>query len=87
MDVNHHTWSYNVDRSSDRIDNILDASNDNYVEKGNTIPTRNNLTFTNDYYVNVISIFIDIVGSSDMTDRHKRPTLAKMYKAFISERE
>lgn len=84
MEANH-TLSYNVDRSSERMDNILDASNDNYVEKGNDIPARSNLTFTNGYYVNVTAIFIDIVGSSDMTDEHKRPTLAKMYRAFLSE--
>lgn len=84
MEANH-TLSYDVDRSSERMDNILDASNDNYVEKGNNIPVRSNLTFTNGYYVNVTAIFIDIVGSSDMTDEHKRPTLAKMYRAFLSE--
>ena len=84
MEANH-TLSYNVDRSSERMDNILDASNDNYVEKENDIPERSNLTFTNGYYVNVTAIFIDIVGSSDMTNEHKRPTLAKMYRAFLSE--
>ena len=38
-----------------------------------------------DEKVNVNSLFIDIVGSSDMTDVHKRPTLAKIYRCFISE--
>lgn len=82
MEANH-TLSYDVDKSSERMDNILDASNDNYVEKGNNIPVRSNLTFTNGYYVNVTAIFIDIVGSSDMTDEHKRPTLAKCIEHFF----
>lgn len=43
------------------------------------------MTFKNGYYINITAIFIDIVGSSDMTDEHKRPTLAKMYRAFLSE--
>ena len=75
---------YDVNKSSDRMDEILDASNSNYSDK-NYIPTRNSLTYTNGYYVNVTALFIDIVGSSDMTDEHQRPTLAKIYRSFISE--
>lgn len=84
MEANH-TLKYDVDKSSERMDNILNASNGNYAEKGSNIPERNSLTFTNGYYVNVAAIFIDIVGSSNMTDEHKRPMLAKIYRAFISE--
>lgn len=80
----NHTMSYDVEKSVDRMDDILDASDNNYADK-NSIPVRNDLTFKNGYYVNVTTIFIDIVGSSDMTDEHKRPTLAKMYRAFLSE--
>ena len=75
---------YDVEKSASRIDEILDASNSNYADK-TYIPSRDSLTYTNGYYVNVTSLFIDIVGSSDMTNEHKRPTLAKMYRAFISE--
>lgn len=75
---------YDVKKSASRIDEILDASNSNYADK-TSIPSRESLTYTNGYYVNVTSLFIDIVGSSDMTSEHKRPTLAKMYRAFISE--
>ena len=83
MEANH-TMSYDVQKSSERMDEILNASNDNYSDK-DSIPSRSDLTFKNGYYVNVTAIFIDIVGSSDMTDEHKRPTLAKMYRAFLSE--
>lgn len=75
---------YEVEKSASRIDEILDANNSNYADK-TYIPSRSSLTYTNGYYVNVTALFIDIVGSSDMTDEHKRPTLAKMYRAFISE--
>lgn len=83
MEANH-TMPYDVKESSERMDEILNASNDNYSDK-DSIPSRRDLTFKNGYYVNVTAIFIDIVGSSDMTDEHKRPTLAKMYRAFLSE--
>ena len=83
MEANH-TMPYDVKESSERMDEILNASNDNYSDK-DSIPSRSDLTFKNGYYVNVTAIFIDIVGSSDMTDEHKRPTLAKMYRAFLSE--
>ena len=80
----NHTMSYDVDKSSERMDEILNASDNDYCDK-DSISARSDLTFKNGYYVNVTAIFIDIVGSSDMTDEHKRPTLAKMYRAFLSE--
>lgn len=75
---------YDVDKSAERIDDILNASNSSFVDS-NTVPDRSKLTYSNGYYVNITAVFIDIVGSSDMTDEHKRPTLAKMYRAFLSE--
>ena len=76
--------SYDINKSSDRIDEILNASNSNYSDK-NYIPARSTLTYNNGYYVHVTALFIDIVGSSDMTNDHLRPTLAKIYRSFISE--
>ncbi len=76
--------SYDVDKSSDRMDEILDANNSNYSDRDH-VPSRSTLTYNNGYYVNVTALFIDIVGSSDMTDEHLRPTLAKIYRSFISE--
>lgn len=80
----NHTMSYSVEKSSERMDDILDSSNSNFKDT-DSIPLRSELTFKNGYYVNITAIFIDIVGSSDMTDEHRRPTLAKMYRAFLSE--
>lgn len=79
-----NSYTYKVEDSASRIDEILDASDNDYCDK-DSIPSRSDLTYKNGYYVNVIAIFIDIVGSSDMADEHKRPTLAKMYRAFLSE--
>ena len=79
------TYRYNVEDSAQRIDDILNANNDGYQDNGNNIPTRDKLTFKNGYYVNVTALFIDIADSSKLTDGHKRPTLAKMYRSFLSE--
>lgn len=76
--------SYDAAKSADRMDEILNASNSNYSDK-DYIPARSSLTYNNGYYVNATALFIDIVGSSDMTDEHLRPTLAKIYRSFISE--
>ena len=77
--------SYDVEKSAGRIDDILASGNDKYEETNTYIPSRSSLTYTNGYYVYVTALFIDIVGSSDMTDEHTRPVLAKTYRSFISE--
>ena len=77
----NHTMSYDVDKSSDRMDDILNASDNDYCDK-DSIPARSDLTFKNGYYVNVTAIFIDIVGSSDMTDEHKRQHWQKCIEPF-----
>lgn len=76
--------AYDVEKSAKRIDDILSTGNGNFEDKG-YVPSRSVLTHTNGYYVKVTALFIDIVGSSDMTDEHKRPVLAKTYRSFISE--
>lgn len=79
-----NTILFDIDKSSERMDEILNASNDNFCDQKD-VPDRNSLTYKNGYYVNITAVFIDIVGSSDMTNEHKRPTLAKMYRSFLSE--
>lgn len=79
------TYTYKVEDSASIMDDILDASDNDYSDNENNIPSRDKLTFKNGYYVDVTSIFIDIVDSSKLTDGHKRPTLAKMYRCFLSE--
>lgn len=76
--------NFDFEKSLSRIDEILNASSDEYKET-DAIPARTNLTFTNGYYVNCTVLFIDICGSSNMTEEQKRPVLAKIYRSFISE--
>lgn len=79
------TYTYKVEDSASRMDDILEANDNDYVDNGSSIPSREKLTYNSGYYVNVTAVFIDIVNSSKLTDGHKRPTLAKMYRAFLSE--
>lgn len=76
--------SFNLESSLKRIDAILNADN-NQFEEANSIPNRDKLTYTNGFYVNCAALFVDIRESSTMTDEHKRPVLAKVYRSFISE--
>ena len=75
---------YDLNSSVSRIDEILDASNDAFVES-DSIVDREKLTYTNGFYVHCTALFVDIRDSSNMTDAHKRPVLAKIYRSFISE--
>ncbi len=74
---------YNFDSSRSRIDDILNSSS-NFDEK-DTIPKREDLTFTNGYYVSCTSLFIDLRGSSQLTASQQKRVLAKIYRAYISE--
>lgn len=75
---------YDFDASLTRIDEILDASNDSF-EESDSIVDRSKLTYANGFYVKATALFVDIRDSSNMTDAHKRPVLAKIYRSFISE--
>lgn len=75
---------YDYEKSIERIDEILNSSDASY-EDTNSIPSRDQLTFTNGYYVNASVIFIDMRGSKALAEKHTRPVLAKMYRTFISE--
>lgn len=76
--------SYDYEKSFQRIDEIL-ATSENAFEELDSIPSREKLTFTNGFYVYCSALFVDIRGSSDLTDEHYRPKLAKLYRAYISE--
>lgn len=77
-------YKYDLNSSVSRIDEILDASNDAF-EESDSIVDREKLTYTNGFYVHCTALFVDIRDSSNMTDAHKRPVLAKIYRSFISE--
>jgi len=75
---------YDYTASLTRIDELLAGSDASYTESTG-IPGRENLTFTNGYYVDVTVLFIDMRGSKSLADKHTRPVLAKIYRAYISE--
>ncbi|MBE6075094.1 MAG: adenylate/guanylate cyclase domain-containing protein [Selenomonas ruminantium] len=55
-----------------------------YPERDN-IPKESSLTYDNGFYVNVVAIYTDIVGSSKLLAGHKIPTLARLYREFIAK--
>jgi class 3 adenylate cyclase len=75
---------YDLQASTSRIDEILQGHETSY-EEVDSIPSRDKLTFTNGFYVNCSAVFVDIRGSSTLSQRYSRPTLAKIYRAYISE--
>lgn len=76
--------AYDFLKSFDRIDDILSGSDTDYND-ANSIPARSQLTFRNGFYVNCSALFIDIRKSSELAGKYKRPTLAKLYRAYVSE--
>lgn len=75
---------YDYQQSRERIDEILNSSDAEYKDS-KSIPSRDKLTFNNGYYVDCSAIFVDMRKSKDLNSKHKRPTLAKIYKTYISE--
>lgn len=82
MDSNHK--SYNHISSFSRLDEILAASQSNY-EEVKELPDRDRLTYSNGFYAYCSALFVDIRDSSKLPDLYKRPALAKLYRAYISE--
>ncbi|WP_066904170.1 adenylate/guanylate cyclase domain-containing protein [Mycolicibacterium houstonense] len=82
MDGNYK--SYDWVASSARIKEILDQPAGQFIET-NDLPSRDKLTYTNGFYGRCSAVFIDIRNSSGLTQKYKRPTLAKIYRSFISE--
>ena len=75
---------YDFTKSRERIDSILNTSDNNYVES-KIIPNRESLTFSNGYYIFCSAIFIDMRGSKEFSSKHTRPVTAKIYRSYISE--
>ena len=82
MKASYSTYMFTTSR--ERIDGILDSKDTNYEDK-KSIPSPDLLTFDNGFYVNASVMFIDIRGSNDLANKHNRPTLAKIYRSYISE--
>jgi len=84
VNVDGNYSKYDYISSAKRLDEILDQPSGQF-EEANNLPDRDRLTFTNGFYGWCSAIFVDIRDSSGLTDKHTRPTLAKIYRAFISE--
>ncbi|MFC1934668.1 adenylate/guanylate cyclase domain-containing protein [Chloroflexota bacterium] len=76
--------SYTYIDSINRINEILNSPDFNYEDK-DSIPSRDTLSFTNGFYVNCSAMFVDLRDSTGISQKYKRPTLARMYRSFISE--
>lgn len=76
--------SFVLSDSLERIQEILDGADASYEDK-DSIPSRDSLTFTNGFYVNCSALFVDMRGSKELSEKLTKPTLAKIYKAYISE--
>ena len=76
--------AYDFEKSRERIDEILKGSDASYTEK-KSIPSRDELTFTNGFNVWCTAIFVDIRKSKELNKKHTNPVLAKIYKTYISE--
>ena len=76
---------YDFEKSRSRIDDIL-STEDKSFEEVDSIPSRDKLTFTNGFYINKTSaLFVDIVDSSKLPSKYRRPILARIYRSFLSE--
>jgi class 3 adenylate cyclase len=75
--------NYDHERSDSRIKEILDSAET--FDEVNSIPARSALTYSNGFYVNCTALFIDIRGSSNLAEKHTRPVLGKLYRAYLSE--
>lgn len=82
MESNH--INYDFDKGLQRLDNIIDLSDSSFEER-DEIPKRDELRFNNGFYVNCSALFVDIRNSSNLPSVHRRPTLAKIYRSYISE--
>lgn len=55
------------------------------LSKAEGVPARDRLTFTNGFYTYCSSLFVNIRGSAELAKKHRLPTHARLYRAYISE--
>ena len=62
---------------------ILDSAET--FESTDSVPNSDTLSYSNGYYFKCYAIFIDIRDSSTLPNKYQKRTLAKIYRAYISE--
>ena len=75
--------SYIYSDSFDRLQEILDSAET--FEQVDTVPNSDTLSYSNGFYFKCYAIFIDIRDSSTLPTKYQKRTLAKIYRAYISE--
>lgn len=76
--------SFDHARSAERIQDILAVAEGSFQEL-DYIPADDQLTFNNGFYVNCAALMVDVRESSSLPQAHRRPVLAKIYRAYLSE--
>lgn len=82
MDSNFKPYDHVA--SFGRIATILNQADVDY-EEVDALPDRSRLTYTNGFYAYCSALFVDIRKSSALPDKYKRPALARLYRAYVSE--
>lgn len=82
MDSNFKPYDHVA--SASRIRQILNQSDVNYSEV-DSLPDRDRLTYSNGFYAYCSALFVDIRESSKLPSKYRRPTLARLYRAYVSE--
>ncbi|MFE8988983.1 hypothetical protein ACFYMI_14285 [Streptomyces collinus] len=82
MDSNHKPYNH-ID-SARRIKDYLTSTKQDF-EEVDALPDREKLTFSNGFYASCSAIFVDIRESSKLPSHYKRPRLARIYRAYLSE--
>jgi class 3 adenylate cyclase len=82
--VDSNFKTYNHVSSFARLDDILTQSQSSY-EEVKELPDRDQLTYSNGFYAYCSALFVDIRESSKLPELYRRPALAKLYRAYISE--
>jgi class 3 adenylate cyclase len=83
METSFSTYSFTD--SLARMDEILAAGDASELTESDGIPSRDRLTYTNGFYTYCSALFVDMRGSSQLAEKHRQPTLARLYRAYISE--
>jgi class 3 adenylate cyclase len=81
LDSNYKPYDHIA--SAQRIKDYLTGAQG--FEEMNSLPDRDKLTFSNGFYANCSAIFVDIRKSSELPAHYKRPRLARIYRAYLSE--
>jgi class 3 adenylate cyclase len=82
MDSNYKAYDHLA--SLERLDEIIATPRGNF-EEVKELPDRDRLTYANGFYALCSAVFVDLRESSELPNHYNRPSLAKLYRAFISE--